>query len=225
MSKNVIPSTFFLFIFILSTKTFAQKIEIGSGLGLMHYKGDITPRFRPFDVRGGANLFFRYNPNRSLSYKANFLVGSISGKDSKTSDFFQRERNFEFQSKIKEIGVQLEYNFLNFRQGYSNYRKDYTPYIFGGISNFKFKPTYQTSDYKTTGFVIPFGVGFKSVLKGQWNWGFEFGTRKTFTDNIDDLGAVDNKEKLQQVNPATKDMYYYTNLSISYTFYKVACPK
>jgi hypothetical protein len=222
---NYKKATLFLLIVFLSAPVFAQKVEIGSSLGVMHYKGDITPRFRPFDVRGGGNVFFRYNPNRSISYKASFLVGSISGKDSRNSDFFQRERNFEFQTNIKEIGTQLEYNFLNFRQGYSNYRKDYTPYLFAGLSYLNFQPKYKSSDYKTTGFVIPFGVGFKSVLTGQWNWGFEFGTRKTFTDYMDDLGIVDNQDKLLQGNPAMKDMYYFTNLSISYTFYKVSCPK
>jgi hypothetical protein len=72
---------------------------------------------------------------------------------------------------------------------------------------------------------LPFGVGLKYVLAGQWNLGLEFGARKTFTDYLDDLGGnLNTTNKFQNGNPFSNDMYVFTSLSVSYTFYKIRCP-
>jgi hypothetical protein len=65
----------------------------------------------------------------------------------------------------------------------------------------------------------------KYVLGGSWNLGVAFGARKTFTDYLDDLSGVDPASRLRSANPHNKDMYFYTGVSVSYTFYKVRCPE
>ncbi|WP_337043206.1 type IX secretion system protein PorG [Emticicia sp. 17c] len=86
------------------------------------------------------------------------------------------------------------------------------------------------------------GIGFKKELSPHWNWGVEFGSRWINDDFLDGLGHYNNGTynsgtlpasidplvllNLKRQLPGTraKDMYYYTNFSISYLFYKVHCP-
>ena len=87
------------------------------------------------------------------------------------------------------------------------------------------------------------GIGFKKQWRGQWNWGVEFGARHTTTDFLDNLGYSGGNLQINippGVNPSdpkfvyllkyqvpgtkAKDVYYYTNFSISYVLYKVHCP-
>ncbi len=86
------------------------------------------------------------------------------------------------------------------------------------------------------------GIGFKKELNARWNWGMEFGTRWINDDFLDGFGYYKNGTYDNDPLPAAvtdfvilnrkrsvpgtraKDMYYYTNISISYLFYKVHCP-
>jgi hypothetical protein len=70
------------------------------------------------------------------------------------------------------------------------------------------------------GVAIPAGIGIKYALSPRWNLGLEAGARKTFTDELDHLvnqnAFIDNRH--------TKDWYFYSGVSVSYTFYKIYCP-
>lgn len=87
------------------------------------------------------------------------------------------------------------------------------------------------------------GIGFKKELSPRLNWGVEFGTRWINTDTLDGFGYSNGEysstppdfsgtdpdfakynAKMQVPGTKAKDMYYYTNFSISYLFYKVHCP-
>lgn len=217
---------FFLVVFSLtSLNTFAQKIEIGGGLGAMNYKGDISPNFYPAFARLGGNLLFRYNPNKIVSFRTNLVLGSIYGDDSKVDDSFNQLRGKTFKTSINELNVVTEYNFFDYK--YNRYHKDWTPYVFGGLGLMSFSPRDEkTSDYKTLQVVVPFGIGIKYNVTGPWDINVEFGARKTFTDYLDNLGG-DNPSlpKNQQNDYSRGDMYYYTSLSLTYKFIKVYCPK
>lgn len=70
------------------------------------------------------------------------------------------------------------------------------------------------------GFAIPAGVGFKYALSEHINLGLEVGVRKAFTDQLDHLADQDPL----LVNPHDQDWYYYSGVSLSYTFFKIRCP-
>lgn len=206
-------------------ETFAQKIEIGAGVGAMNYKGDISPDFHPSFARLGANVSFRYNLTKMITFKSSILVGSIYGDDTQVSDSFNQLRGQTFKTGINEFSLTTEYNFFDYR--YNRYHKDWTPYVFAGLGAMKFSPRdTPVSDYKTLQMVIPFGVGIKYNISGPWNLNLEFGTRKTFTDYLDNLGG-DNAAlpKNLQNDYSSGDMYYYTSLSLTYQFLKIYCPK
>jgi hypothetical protein len=202
----------------------AQKWELGGGLGGMNYKGDISPAFQPKFYRPGGNLFIRYNAGRAVSFKANLLIGRIFADDAGSNDPQNIVRNRSFRTNLVELSPQFEYNFLNYRN--EKTRQNWSPYVFAGLGVFHFSA--EDSNSSTADGIqmsIPFGVGIKYVLGGNWNLGLEFGARKTFTDYLDVLGGPLTSNKIQNGNPNTNDMYFYTGLMVSYTFYKVYCPE
>jgi len=209
---------------VYTTQLWAQKIEIGAGLGAMNYKGDISPDLQIGTAKLGGNLFFRYNLKKDLSFRASALMGSIAGDDKNSSDPFNQQRGKNFSTTINELSLTAEYNFFNYQ--YHRYHKDWSPYVFGGVGFMKFSPRDNPSaDYKQNQIVLPFGVGIKYNIKGPWDLNFEFGTRKTFTDYLDNLGGNDpTLPKTQQNDYSKGDMYYYTSFSLSFKFIKIYCP-
>lgn len=201
----------------------AQRIEFGAGIGGFNYKGDISPNFRFRFFKPGGSVFFRYNPNNALSLRAEVAGGLIGAKDEYSKDPFQQARNMSFNTTIFEGSAVAEYNFLDFKE--KRFVVNWTPYVFGGIGYSKFNPEIKTGDYKTSSMILPYGVGIKYQIRRPWNIGLEYGTRKTFTDFLDNLGGdPTTNDKLLQGDPSHKDTYYYVRLSVTYTFYKIFCP-
>ena len=206
----------------ISLSVQAQKIEIGGGLGGMLYKGDVSPALNPRFLRPAAGLFFRYNATRSFSIRASGTIGGIRADDQASHDPFQQARNYAFRAGINEVAVDFEYNFLNYQS--SPRVKNWTPYVFGGIGLCRF-----TNNIIRVGGMVtyPVGVGVKYEIKRPWSVGLEFGTRFGNNDYLDGLSDGTfglTNAKLKQDNPALKDSYTYTALTISYTFYKIVCP-
>jgi hypothetical protein len=206
----------------ISTAAQAQKIEVGGGLGGMLYKGDVSPSLNPRFIAPGANLFFRYNATRSFSMRAGIGLGILRGEDRLSRDPFQQARDFSFRTNLSEATVDLEYNFLNYKS--SPKVKNWTPYVFGGVGICSFR----NDVIRARGVLnFPLGVGFKYEIKRPWSVGVEFGTRFTNNDYLDAIGERTfgtTTNKLAQGNPALKDSYTYTALTLSYTFYKLVCP-
>lgn len=201
----------------------AQRVEIGAGFGGFNYKGDLSPGFNFRFFKPGGSLFFRFNPNKALSLRAEVAAGLIGAKDKLSKDPFQQARNMSFRSSILEVSTVAEYNFLNYED--RRFAVNWTPYVFGGLGLSKFSPDIKTADYKTNTLVLPYGVGIKYQIRRPWNIGLEYGTRKTFTDYLDNLGGEPTStDKLLQGDPSHKDTYYYVRLSVTYTFYKIFCP-
>ncbi|PWK28606.1 outer membrane protein with beta-barrel domain [Arcicella aurantiaca] len=223
---KLIKSLFIVFsFFFLNIESFAQKIEIGGGLGAMNYKGDISPDFHPSFAQLGGHLLFRYNLKKDVTFRLSTTFGSIYGNDKEVSDSFNQQRGQTFKTSIKEVSLVTEYNFFSYQ--YSRMHKDWSPYVFGGIGFMGFSPRdTPVSDYKQAGVIIPFGVGIKYNLTGPWDLNLEFGTRKTFTDYLDNLGG-DNPALSRNIQNdySRGDMYYYTSLALTYKFIKIYCPK
>lgn len=207
-----------------STQLFAQKIELGVSGGAFNYKGDIATKVNPRFFRPGGSAFFRYNLNRAVTFRAAGSGGIITAADQYSKDPFQKERNLSFRSRVVELSLATEYNFLDYAD--RRFALNWTPYLFGGLGYMFFSPNPKTGSYKTNGLVLPFGVGVKYQIRRPWSVGLELGARKTFNDYLDNLGGNSVITiKLDQGDPSTKDMYYYLGLSISYTFYKITCPE
>jgi Domain of unknown function (DUF6089) len=254
--NSVVRKTFgFISLFVFPSIVFAQKWEVGTGVGVNQYKGDVMPTYKPLIVRPAASAFVRMNYSRAVSFKAQGMYGGVVGKDKFIkSDPFHQAREYSFNATLMEGSGQVEYNFLNFRTNASRIVDNWTPYVFGGygatlidskalLKTDKDPTVFTPYNTNKTEQVMILGIGFKKQWRGQWNWGIEFGARHTTTDFLDNIGYSSGKFevllppgvvpsdpkfqyllKYQIPGTKVKDMYYYTNFSISYVFYKVYCP-
>ena len=233
--------------------SFGQKLEIGAGIGPTYYKGDIQPTFRIFQPLVGTNLFVRFNASKVISIKGSAMIGMVGGNDSKSGNVLNEYRGLKFNNVLWDYNGQIEYNFLNFRTHNGRYEHQSTPYLFGGLGNMQFlRRKFTTRKESITNSIIagpdpvlPFGIGYKKILNGKWNFGLEFGTRillsKKNGDLFDGFGFKSSYKEPQNLYPAQdgadknilllnypntpqKDKYFYINVSLSYLFYKVHCP-
>ena len=200
--------------------------EVGGGLGGMIYKGDLAPSLIPGNIRPAGNLLVRYNVSKPFTVRFNLGLGQIAGKDSRFEDPFQQARNLAFKTNIREMNVLMEYNFRN----YTTIRKvkNWTPYVFGGLGLFTFKPTPQSPGYQRKSlFNFPLGAGLKYEFKRPWSLGLEFGTRFSGSDYLDNFGpnTFGGTNKLLNGNPDSKDTYTYIGLTLTHTFYRIVCPE
>jgi len=131
---------------------------------------------------------------------------------------------------VLEFSGIVEYNFLDYHLRQEQHRTRFTPYLFGGLAgyyvntttesqNVALQPNFNRSGGRA-GISIPAGAGIKLAVSEHINLGLEMGVRKTFTDQLDHLGDQDPL----YVNSHDQDWYYYSGISVSYTFYKILCP-
>jgi|688.fasta_scaffold390851_2 hypothetical protein len=246
-----------LFFLCISYFSIAQKLEIGAGVGPTYYKGDLQPTFRILNPSVGSNLFVRYNVSKVISIKANAMIGIVQGNDEKSGNVLNQYRGYKFSNLLWDYYGQIEYNFLNFRTHNGRYEHNSTPYLFGGLGNMQFlNRQYKARDFIVGGKqnrfgpeqILPFGIGYKRIINGKWNFGFEFSTRvllnKKTSDSFDHFPVInttssgtvqinpyhgfliaDPKEALLKYpNTPQKDKYFHISFSVSYLFYKVHCP-
>jgi hypothetical protein len=166
------------------------------------------------------SLGIRYRIIETISTKVMFSYGYLHGDDKKTTEQFRSNRNLNFRSPIAELSAQLEYSIIKEKQGHRyNLRRvrglkgfKTNTYFFLGVGGFYFNPKGKYSDgkwvalqplgtegqglvptrkkYSRFSVCIPYGIGFKYGLNRRWSVGLEFGTRKTFTDYIDDVSST-----------------------------------
>lgn len=208
MKKSILVA----FVSLLcSTATFAQYSEIGLLGGVSFYMGDLNPAMPFKDVRPAGGLFYRYNFNDRFSIRAAAHVAYIVGYDANSSDEAQLERNLSFESWLFDFSVTGEFNFFKYAPG--DMRHWITPYLFGGISLFKFNPRAELNGemwelqplgtegqgttfypdrqkYSLFNAAIPFGLGVKVNLNKTFSVGLEWGMRYTFTDYLDDVSTT-----------------------------------
>jgi hypothetical protein len=184
--------------------------EVGIFIGCSYYIGDLNPsgHFGPLTQPAGG-VIYRYNYNRRFSIKANALFGNIEGDDARSSSASAQERNLSFKSYIRELAVEGEFNFMEYKTGSSKF--PFTPYLFAGIAGFMFNPQAQlgnqwidlqplgtegqgtkggTKPYRLTQISIPFGIGMKFSMAKRICLSVEWGMRKTFTPYLDDVSGT-----------------------------------
>jgi hypothetical protein len=227
-------------------RNFRQR-ELGVLLGSSYYIGDINPRIHFLSSKPAAGVFFRYETNYRYAFRFSFNYGSVTGADAKSFEADQLERNLSFKSNIFELSSVAEFNFLEYRIGHDKHK--FTMFVFAGLGAFYFNPKADIGngfedlrDYKTEGNAkkyariqpnIPFGLGFKWNIGEKCGLGIEWGPRRTFTDNLDDVSGtypVLNADKANftdrtlnnsaeagnmRGNPSTRDWYFYYGVTLN----------
>lgn len=188
----------------------AQDAEFGLMVGGTYYIGDINPKKHFYNTQIAGAMLLRYNFNPRVALRANIMLGSVEAADTDSDVPAQKNRNLAFKSNLLEFGGLLEINFYEYRLG--DFETPFTPYVFFGLSVFKFNPTAELKNntielqplgtegqgtslseqdkYNLTQLALPFGGGFKINLTPKIGLNIEYGFRKTFTDYLDDVSTT-----------------------------------
>ncbi|MFR9165776.1 MAG: DUF6089 family protein [Dysgonomonas sp.] len=177
-----------LFVIAITTlplkRIYAQeyKYEIGGMAGTSVYMGDAnkTSIFKNPHISGG--VVFRYNADFRWAFKANLLMGGVSGDTRKSGNVFPNGQNVSFSRNFYEVGAQVEFNFFSYSDKYAFLgTKRFSPYLLMGIG-----ATMATGGDSFFGINVPIGAGMKYKIKDRLNLGFEFSVRKLFgNDSFD----------------------------------------
>jgi hypothetical protein len=193
------------------TITKAQFFEIGANLGTSTYEGDLAPSsfivsFTETHFAGGPMI--RYTPHKFVSVRLQAIGSKITGSDTNAEGIGRLQRNLHFRSPLFEVSLTPEWNILGFDPDED---KIFSPYIYSGITVFKFNPQAQLNGtwyelqplgtegqgmigrpepYKLTQFAVPIGAGIKYAVSPNIIIAGDATVRKTFTDYLDDVSST-----------------------------------
>lgn len=218
--KKLTVSLLIFILFLTSGDLRSQEYEyeIGTVLGTSFYMGDANKSRLYQDSHLASGIVFRYNKDFRWAYKANFIVGGVSGDTRKSGNVFPHNQQTSFSRTFYEVGAQVEFNFFHYSDRYQYLgTKRFSPYLFTGLG-----VTYGTGEESFWGMNLPMGIGFKYKWKERLNLGFEFSFRKLFGDSFD----VTKKEGFNLDSPygikgsflKNKDWYVLTLFSITWDF-------
>ena len=207
----LIIALFFAFN-VVGQNSIVQEGEIGIGVGVAHYFGDINTRARINRLKPAIHAFFRKNFGNYIALRVAASYAQLGYSDIyNKQNTFMTQRNLSFNTSIWELAVQGDFNFFKFLPGEPN--MSYTPYITLGVGAFNYDPFAYLSgekhflrpfgtegqgsslyperlQYSTMALSLPFGVGFKYAFNEKMNIGFEVLYRFTNTDYLDDVSKT-----------------------------------
>ncbi|MDN5215750.1 DUF6089 family protein [Fulvivirgaceae bacterium BMA12] len=224
IGKPQIGFPIFVTLLFIGVTGYAQKYEVGAGVGGFSYTGDLIKNYQIKENSLGGLVYYKTNLSDAISLRYAVTLGKLQGSDENPFDAFAAARNASFDIFIIEPTATLEYNFLDYRT--KNSVVNFSPYFFAGAGFFTFFGQEESPfEYSSFQPVIPFGVGIKYDLNRNWRLNFEFGARKTFFDYLDNVSeAIPNNKNYQYGNPNDNDTYYFIGVSVSYAFYPIICP-
>ncbi|NJN50386.1 MAG: hypothetical protein HC798_04740 [Polaribacter sp.] len=209
---------------VLCSQFRAQLYEIGAFVGGSNYVGDIgrTNYIYPNKLAGA--IFFKYNYNPKIAFRATYSYLPILGNDADADTNLKQARGLNFTNTINEFALGIEYNFYDYNIAESG--KTWTPYILLELAAFNYSnvigepvPNTYFFDNKTS-FSIPFGMGIKSKLIGNIAVALETKFRYTF---VDDLDYTTNQIPSLNFGGTGNDWYMFTGISFIYTFGRPPC--
>lgn len=197
-----------------------QTIEVGPHFGVTSYIGELNTwknlqkwewkSLNQFDYDLGAVARFNYDSR--WAFRLDYSYARLRARDIVTA--WRPEAELTFQSKVHDLSLIAEFNFLNYYTGHP--QASVSPYIFAGVSGFLFKTNSFTGDetidqhvlQKSKSLSIPFGVGCKMSISKHLAATIEWRMHYAFTDYLDDCSGVypaDNKHTMLIATPKTDD--------------------
>lgn len=220
MKKGLLIIVFVSFANVLQ----GQVYEVGFFLGGTNYIGDIGSTNYIYPNEPAGAIFFKYNKNPKIAFRATYSYLPITGNDLDADTDLKRNRGLNFSNTIHELAVGIEYNFYDY--DISTPGKTWTPYITLDLAAYNYQyvssepqPNQYLYDTKNS-FTIPFGVGFKSKLIGPIAFAIETKFRYSLEDDLDYT-----TETIPSLNfgGTGNDWYTFTGISLIYTFGRPPC--
>ncbi len=119
-----------------------SSLESGLIGGMSHYSGDLTQSF--FEGKGfkpSVGIITRYSPGEVVTFRLSAQYGALEGRD----DWYEDQddanrRNLSFRSNLWDFTGAME---VNLRRMKARQKSGVYPYLFTGVSVFKFNPEAQ----------------------------------------------------------------------------------
>lgn len=205
----------------------AQIHEVGVFLGGSNYIGDVGPDRYVSPNEPAIGVLYKWNRSPRHAYRISYTQSKITSRDEDSDSPGRVGRDYDFENKIKEVSLGMEFNFFDFNL--HELDRKFTPYVYTGLSLVMFEEIYikgNTSEKygSDTSFAIPMTVGVKTNILPSLILGFEVGARYSFTDNLD--GSNPEGEEFEAVrfgNTDSKDWYVFSGFTLTYTFGEKPC--
>lgn len=205
----------------------AQINELGVFLGGSNFVGDVgsTTYIAPEKLAFG--VLYKWNKSPRHAYRFSYTQSTIAGNDYDSKETGRNKRGYSFENTVRELSAGLEFNFFDFNL--HDYHQKVTPYLYSGLSYFRYDELYvtggQTKKDKNSGsFAIPIILGIKSNIAPHWILGAEVGVRYTFTDDIDGSNPnITNTNIKKFGNLNNNDWYVFSGITLTYTFGQKPC--
>ena len=81
---------------LMVSSAYAQKSEVGFGIGTLNYTGDLVRTYDVLNSRPAATLFYRSNLSQVVSLRAGLTGGGIGASDKRPIDAFAERRDASF---------------------------------------------------------------------------------------------------------------------------------
>ncbi|MBR1548825.1 MAG: outer membrane beta-barrel protein [Prevotella sp.] len=212
--KLVLPFCLFAFLPIMAAAQDEPeyRLEIGGGIGLVAYQGDmngsILKNQQPMLSIIGK---YRFSPRTALG--ANISYGQLKGDAKGAATYYPATGvpdGYSFKSKLADVGVRYEYNFWPYGTG-NEYRgaRRLTPYIYIGVGVTIAKP--QQTEVAMN---MPLGCGVKYKVADRLNAAVEWTMHFTGSDLLD--GTADPYGIKSSGLFKNTDCYSHLRLSLSY---------
>ncbi len=205
----------------------AQIHEVGVFVGGSNYIGDMGLTNYVYPNKPAFGLLYKWNKSPRHAYRFSYNQSKITANDLDSNEPSRYARKYHFDNSIKEVSLGLEFNFFDFDLHKSETK--ITPYLFSGISYFKYDELYvfngeTIKDKSESSFAIPLNLGIKSNISRYFVLGLEVGARFTFTDNLDGNNPKnENYKTLRFGNINNNDVYLFSGVTLTYTFGEKPC--
>ena len=169
------------------------RLELGAGVGLMNYLGDMNGNLLR-GMKPAGSLVVKYKPNPRMAWALIGSYGSLKGSSATAKTWYpsMSERMADFNTSLVDVSVRYEYNFWPFGTGREYYgAKKLTPFIALGlgasIANAKLtQDGIQTKSSSVAG-QLPIGLGVKYKMGAQLNLAVEWMMHFTAGDKLDGI--------------------------------------
>ena len=205
----------------------AQIHEVGVFVGVSNFVGDVGRTDYIYPNKPAIGIIYKWNKSPRHSYRFSYTQTNLRGNDVVSKEASRYPRGYSFNNGVKEVSLALEFNFFDFNLHESETK--ITPYLFSGISYFKYDELYvfngeTIKDKSESSFAIPLNLGIKSNISRYFVLGLEVGARFTFTDNIDGSNPKnENYKTLRFGNINNNDVYLFSGVILTYTFGETPC--
>jgi hypothetical protein len=206
---------------------YSQIHEVGIFLGGSNFIGDVgsTTYLAPNEPAIG--LLYKWNKSPRHSWRVSYNQSKIIANDQDSQEPSRNQRGYRFENNVKEVSLGLEFNFFEFNL--HELGPKMTPYVFSGISYFKYDELYVLAgetqkDKRASSLAIPVIIGFKASITPRLILAAEVGVRASLTDNIDGSNPTnENWKPLRFGNLNNNDWYVFSGLTLTYTFGQKPC--